>query len=149
MSPALASLSGGAPGQAIRLLAGEGEKLYGQIIGLINTAPALDRPLALALADKCAVRGQENTYALVLELIDLALVRLARHGAGMPMIEAAEGELSLARRVSNSGWQARIWADLQQELSMKTGHARAVNLDPAQVILDTFLQIDSAARRAL
>lgn len=148
MTPALASLSNGSPGQAIRLLADDGEKLYGQIIGLIAAAPGLDRPLALALADKCAGRGHESLYALMVDLIDLALVRLARHGAGMPMVEAANGELALAARLANTPHQARIWANLQQEISAKTGHARAVNLDPAQVILDTFLQIDSAARRA-
>jgi len=147
MSPALATLSGGAPGQAIRLLANDGLKLYGQIIGLIGTAPGLDRGLALALADKCAARGNEATYALMIELITLALVRLARFGAGMPMVEAANGELALAEKLSANAHQSRIWANLQQEISAKTTHARAVNLDPAQVILDTFIQIDKAARR--
>ncbi len=148
ITPALAALSGGSPGMAIGLLADEGVVLYGQIIDLVRTTPALDRGLALALADKCAARGQESRYDLTLALIDLALVRLARHGAGLPMIEAATGELELASRLANSEYQARIWADLQQSLSAKIAHARAVNLDPAQVILDTFLQIDSAARRA-
>lgn len=148
ISPALAALSGGAPGQAIRLLADDGVKLYGQIIGLIGTAPGLDRGLALALADKCAARGNETTYALMIELITLALVRLARHGAGLAMVEAANGELALAAKLSGNAHQARIWANLQQELSAKTSHARAVNLDPGQVILDTFMQIDKAARHA-
>ena len=148
MTPALAALSSGSPGQAIRLLADDGVKLYGQIIGLIGTAPGLDRGLALALADKCAARGNERLYALMIELITLALVRLARHGAGMPMVEAAHGELALATKLANSAHQARIWANLQQELSAKTDHARAVNLDPGQVILDTFMQIDKAARLA-
>ncbi|HIP22763.1 MAG TPA: DNA polymerase III subunit delta' [Rhodobacteraceae bacterium] len=147
MSPALATLSGGAPGQAIRLLADDCLKLYGQIIGLIGTAPGLDRGLALALADKCAARGNESIYALMIELITLALVRLARHGAGMPMVEAANGELALAQKLAANAHQSRIWANLQQEISAKTTHARAVNLDPAQVILDTFMQIDKAARR--
>jgi len=149
MSPALASLSGGSPGQAIRMLSDNGVQLYGQIIGLLSSAPGLDRSLILALADKCAARGNESTYAMMLDLITLALVRLARHGAGMPMVEAAEGELALAAKLASNDFQARIWANLQQEISAKTSHARAVNLDPAQVILDTFLQIDSAARRAL
>ncbi len=147
MSPALAALSGGAPGQAVRLLGDDGVRLYGQIIGLLATAPALDRGQALALADKCAARGQESTYALMVELIMLALVRLARHGAGVPLVEAAEGELALAGKLAANAAHARIWADLQQEISAKTAHARAVNLDPGQVILDTFLQIDKAARR--
>ena len=148
ITPALATLSSGSPGQAIRLLADDGVALYGQIMQLIQTAPGLDRGLALALADKCAARGQESRYDLTLALIDLALVRLARHGAGMPMLEAANGELALAGKLAGNEAQARIWADLQQSLSAKIAHARAVNLDPAQVILDTFLQIDSAARRA-
>ncbi len=148
MSPALAALSGGAPGQAVRLLSDDGVGLYGQIMALIGTAPGLAREQALALADKCTGRGNENRYALMLHLIDLALVRLARHGAGMAMVEAANGELALAARLAGNAAQARIWADLQQVISAKTGHARAVNLDPGQVILDTFLQIDSAARRA-
>ncbi len=147
MLPALVTLSGGSPGQAIRLLAEEGVKLYGQIIGLIGTAPGLDRGLALALADKCAARGNEATYALMIELITLALVRLARHGAGMPMVEAANGELALAEKLSGNAYQARIWANLQQEISAKTTHARAVNLDPAQVVLDALIQIDKAARQ--
>ena len=66
----------------------------------------------------------------------------------LPMVEAAQGELALAAKLSNNAQQARIWADLQQVISSKTSHARAVNLDPAQVILDTFLQIDKAAQRA-
>lgn len=146
ISPALAGLSGGAPGQAIRLLADDGIKLYGQIIGLIGTAPGLARAPALALADTCAARGKESTYALTLELISLALVRLARHGAGRPEPEAAPGENALAQKLSYTAGHARIWADLQQELSAKSTHARAVNLDPALVILDMFMQIDKAAR---
>ena len=148
MSPALAALSGGSPGQAIRLLADEGVKLYGQIIGLIGTAPNLDRRLALALADKCSARGNEGTYALMVGLVSLALVRLARFGAGLPMVEAAQGELALAEKLAANAVQARIWANLQQEISAKTTHARVVNLDPALVILDMFMRIDKAARRA-
>ena len=65
----------------------------------------------------------------------------------MPMVEAANGELALAAKLSANAHQARIWANLQQEISAKTSHARAVNLDPGQVILDMFIQIDKAARR--
>ena len=44
--------------------------------------------------------------------------------------------------------QGRLWAELVPRLVERTGHARAVNLDPAQVILDTFRQIDAAAAEA-
>ena len=44
--------------------------------------------------------------------------------------------------------QGKLWATLAPRLVARTAHARAVNLDPAQVILDTFLQIDAAAAEA-
>ncbi|HBN32303.1 MAG TPA: DNA polymerase III subunit delta', partial [Rhodobacteraceae bacterium] len=40
---------------------------------------------------------------------------------------------------------ARGWADLAQTLSERAAHARAVNLDPASVILDMLLKIDQMA----
>jgi DNA polymerase-3 subunit delta' len=51
-------------------------------------------------------------------------------------------------RLGGTPSQGRLWAELVPELVARTAHARAVNLDPAQVILDTLLQIDAAAAEA-
>ena len=45
--------------------------------------------------------------------------------------------------------QGRLWAETAARLGERTEHARGVHLDPAQVILDTLLQIDAAAAQAL
>ena len=44
---------------------------------------------------------------------------------------------------------AQIWAKLEPDLLGRAERSRALNLDPGQVILDTFLRIDAAAERAL
>jgi DNA polymerase-3 subunit delta' len=51
-------------------------------------------------------------------------------------------------RLAATPAQGRLWAALVPELVARATHARAVNLDPAQVILDTFLKIDAAAAEA-
>ena len=146
---ALAELSGGSAGQAIGLLANGGIEIYDQIIGLLRSAPRISRPRILALADKCAGRDGAAYYDMVVQLSALALARLARQGAiGGEMARAAPAEAEVAARFASNPHQARIWADLLQELTGRTAHARAVNLDPGQVILDMFLKIDAAAGRA-
>jgi len=146
---ALAELSGGAPGQAVALLSGGGLAIYAEIIDLLRGAPRISRPAILALAEKCAGREAAEHYDMVVRLISVALARMARQGAGGgQMARAAAAEAEVAARLSANPRQALIWADLLQELTDRIAHARAVNLDPGQVILDTFLRIDAAAGQA-
>ncbi len=87
-------------------------------------------------------------YDLLVELLSVALARLALAGAGraMPPLSAAEGE-AMARLAATPA-QGRLWAETAARLAARTTHARAVNLDPTEVILDTLLQIDAAAAEA-
>ncbi len=144
---ALTELSGGSAGQAIDLLANDGLPLYSDIISLIGSAPRMNRPRILALGDRCAGRGNEARYDMTVRLTTLALSRLALSGA-KGSSGAITGEAELAARLSANPYQAREWAGLVQEITGRIAHARAVNLDPAQVILDTFLNIDATAGRA-
>jgi DNA polymerase-3 subunit delta' len=85
-------------------------------------------------------------YALVLRLVDLLLARLARAGAGRPpAAEAAPGEAALIARLAPGAQAARSWARLAQELSARAAHGRAVNLDPAALILDMVFRINETA----
>jgi DNA polymerase-3 subunit delta' len=52
-------------------------------------------------------------------------------------------------RLAPSPAAGRVWAGLQQELSARARQGKAVNLDPASLILDTLLRIDEAAKLAL
>jgi DNA polymerase-3 subunit delta' len=143
---ALAELSGGSVGEALRLLRMDGLALYGQVTGLMATLPRLDRPRALALAEKGAGRGGEGAFDAVLRLIDLFLSRLARTGAtGTPPPEAAPGEAALLARLSPDAPSARAWAELAQTLSQRARRGKAVNLDPAALLMDMVLKIDETA----
>ncbi len=77
---ALAQLSGGSVGEAIRLLNLGGVQIYTELMALLDTLPRLDRPRALKLAEAAATRGADDKLDLLITLLDLALARLARTG---------------------------------------------------------------------
>jgi DNA polymerase-3 subunit delta' len=145
-SVALAELAGGSVGAAFALTNLDGLKLYTALIRLFATLPRLDRPMALALAEQGGRRGAEPTFDLIVTLIDLFLSRLARAGtlSQLPP-EAARGEQALIERLSPDRQAARAWADLAQSLGNRARRGRAVNLDPASLLLDMVLKIDEVA----
>ncbi len=141
----LAILANGSAGEAIDLLAHDGVQLYTDIVSLIATAPRMNRGRIITLGESCSGKGKEDRYDMVVRLTILALSRMALAGArsGGSQI-ASEADL---QRLSGGPHQARLWAERVQELQSRISHARAVNLDPGQVILDTFLSIDETAGR--
>jgi DNA polymerase-3 subunit delta' len=143
---ALAELSGGSVGEAFRLTNLDGLALYAALIRLLATLPRMDRPQALALAETAGARGAAETFDLLVTLIDLALARLARYGVtGQTPPEAAPGEAALLQRLSPHPLAARAWADLAQTLSARARRGKAVNLDPAALLMDILLKIDETA----
>lgn len=143
---ALAELAGGSVGEAFRMTNLEGLNLYGRIIKLMASLPRLDRVQALALAEAGAGRGQDAQFDLIVSLLDLFLARLARAGTiGCCPPEAAPGEATLIARLSPHPHAARVWADLAQSLGVRARRARAVNLDPAALLMDMLLKIDETA----
>lgn len=143
---ALAELSGGSVGEAFRLTNLDGLRLYAALTRLFSTLPRLDRPQALALADLAAARGAAETFDLLVTLIDLFLARLARHGVtGLLSPEAAPGEAQLLARLAPNATAARAWAELAQTLSARARRGKAVNLDPAALLMDMLLKVDETA----
>jgi DNA polymerase III subunit delta' len=145
---ALAELAAGSAGAAFRLLEEDGLALYDEITGLMATAPPIDRPRMIALAEATGRAGATRRDA-IFELTQLALGRLARAAAGAALTPASEGERRSFGRLAGRLEQARLWAETAARVAARADHARAVNLDPAQVILDTFLSIDAAAGEAV
>ena len=142
----LAELAGGSVGQALRLITLEGLDLYAGIVSLMGTMPKLDRMAAIGLADMAAARGAGDRTDLLFQLMDLALARLARTGAtGTPPPEAAPGEAAILMRLAPDAYRARIWATRAAELGARAAHGRAVNLDPAALVLDTVLKMQETA----
>jgi DNA polymerase III subunit delta' len=142
----LAQLSAGSVGEAFRLTNLDGLRLYAALIRLFATLPGLDRPQALALADLAAAKGAAETFDLLVTLTDLFLSRLARTGTlGQAPPEAAPNEAPLLVRLSPSPIAARGWANLAQSLAARARRGKAVNLDPAALLMDMLLQIDETA----
>ncbi len=146
--PALGELAGGSVGEALAVMTLGGIAIYQDLVQIFRTAPNFDRPRALKLADGCVGKANAPRFDLTVRLIDLLLARMARHGAGLPPETfIAEGEAALFERLSSHGGAARVWAQLQQELSARAGHGQAVNLDPAALILDMIFKINETAAR--
>ncbi|MCP3972368.1 MAG: DNA polymerase III subunit delta' [Rhodobacteraceae bacterium] len=141
---ALAALAGGSAGAALRLITLDGLALYAEIVAIF--AAHADRPRALKLAASMVGRANAERFALCLDLTDLFIARLARTGLSGPLQpEATPGEAALLARLSPSPATARRWATLQQELGQRARHGRAVNLDPAALMLDIVLKIHETA----
>ncbi len=145
-SAAVAELSGGSVGAAIRLLSQDGVALYARLIALLATLPRFDRPAAQALADSVAGPKGADRARLLFDLTDIALARLARTGAqGAPLPEAAPGEAAAFARLAPDAAAARAWADAAQRVTARARHGLAVNLDPAALVLDTVLTLSRSA----
>ncbi|GIX12821.1 MAG: DNA polymerase III subunit delta' [Paracoccaceae bacterium] len=147
--PGLAALAGGSVGEALQLARDEGPALYGEILALIDRLPRIPRPALVAFADSLAGREADARAALARRLVPLALARIARAGVAGAEPDAPPGEAALALRLCPDGAAARIWAEAALSLSGRLDRAHAVNLDPAQAMLDCFLDIEETARYLL
>ncbi|WP_341366782.1 DNA polymerase III subunit delta' [Yoonia sp. BS5-3] len=146
-SESLAVLAGGSAGDAIRLLHQDGLSLYADIVKAIEGLPRVDRLAVLRLADSCVGKAAQTRFGLTLDLLDLFLSRAARAGLlGAPAVQACPGEARLLARIAPDDRAARRWAQLQQDLSNRSRHGRAVNLDPAALILDMIFKIEETAQ---
>jgi len=143
---AIAALSGGSVGAAVRLVNLGGLELYAAIIAIAGGLPRLDRPRVIELSNSIAARGAAARRDLFFDLLDLFLARLARTGAtGTPPPEAVAGEAQTLMRLAPDLRRARDWAALAEEIGARARHARAVNLDPAALVLDTVFKLQSCA----
>lgn len=144
---ALTVLAGGSVGAALRLISLGGLDIYGELIAILGSLPRLDRQRALALANAAAQRGASDRFDLLLDLIDTAIARLALTGAcgAPPLPEAAHGEAAILARLAETPGKGRDWAGAAATITARTRHGRAVNLDPAALVLDTVFKMQNTA----
>ncbi len=145
----LAALAAGSVGDALRMTTLGGLQIYGELMAVLASLPRLDRPRALALAESAAQRGASERFDLLLNLIDIAMTRLARTGATgtPPPPEATPGEAQVLTRLSPNPQRARAWAGVAATITTRTRHGKAVNLDPAALVLDTVFKMQETAAR--
>jgi DNA polymerase-3 subunit delta' len=144
----LAELAGGSVGRSLKLLEEDGLEIYAGMVRLLGSGGRVDRSGLVELAESCAGRDSANRYALVLDLVQVMLARAARTAArGEIPAEAAPGEADLLAVIAAHPAHATLWAETHARTAATVRHAVAVNLDPAQTILDTFLEIDATLGR--
>lgn len=145
---ALATLAQGSVGAAISLAEQGGPSLYADIARLLGTLPNMDRQLALRLAEGTAGKANEARFTLTLSLLDTALSRAARMGAtGQAPTDITPDEVAMLHRLAPTPQHAREWASLAQTLTARARRGKAVNLDPASLVFDIFLDLDRMAAR--
>ncbi|MBP9183538.1 MAG: DNA polymerase III subunit delta' [Fuscovulum sp.] len=143
---ALAELAGGSVGEAFRLTHSDGIRTYAELVRLFQDLPRLDRSRAATLADSAAGRAAGDRFDQIVTLADLFLARLARAGTlGRTPPEAAPGEAALIARLSPDPLAARHWATLAEDLTARARRGKAVNLDPAALLMDMLFRIDETA----
>jgi len=146
---ALALLAGGSVGEALRLSAGGGVALYGRLVALMGGGRRVDRAALMALAEDAGKRGAETVYEMIGRLTLTLVGRLARQAAlGGTGPDILPGEAALMASVARTPVQAAHWAEAAGRVALSIGHARAVNLDPGQAIIDTFLDLDATLAKA-
>lgn len=144
-SDALHALSDGSVGDAITLSGSGGMETYQSILALLNNATSMDRGRILALGEAAANRSAPFAFGTILSLTERALVRIAKAGADA-LTTPLDAEKPIHQQFSQTARQARVWADLAHDVRSRAATAHAVNLDPAHIILDTFLSIETAAQ---
>lgn len=143
----LAALAVGSVGDALRLINLGGLELYTELMAILASLPQLNRPRALALADAAAQRNANERFELLLNLIDIAMARLAQTGARgtPPLPEATQGEAQVLTRLAPSPESARKWATVAAEITQRSRQGKAVNLDPASLVLDTVFRMQDVS----
>ncbi|MGR3637394.1 MAG: DNA polymerase III subunit delta' [Shimia sp.] len=146
-TPALSELSAGSVGEAMRVTQLGGLAMYQELAALFASMPQFDRQRALKLAEAAAARGAVAQFDLLLTLLDVFVSRIARTGAlgQASETEIVPGEADLLIRLAPNAHKARAWANLAQEITDRTRHGKAVNLDPAALVLDTVFKIQKTA----
>lgn len=157
----LARLAGGSAGRALALAEAGGIDLYAEMSRLLATLPTLDIQALHAFGDRLSRRGAEPAYQAVTELLDWWIARLVRTGAALdipgPVSASASAADAAGDVVLGEGWAelaARLaperdldsWAELWEKTTGLIRRAESARLDRKQVLLNTFLALESTAR---
>jgi DNA polymerase-3 subunit delta' len=138
---ALARLSAGSVGAALRLAEEGGLALYTDMIAILGTLPRLDVEAAHAFAGRFARRDAGPTYRTAMDLLAGWIARMV-HAAvhGVDLEEAVAGEAEVARTLSGQR-PLDQWVQLWEKIQRLVARADAVNLERRQVVLSSLLSL--------
>lgn len=140
--PTLERLARGSVRRVLALQAAGGLDLYGRVLKIVSTLPAVDWSAAHATGDELGGAAAEQRFELFFELLlDLVarLIRASATGAG------PDDERALAARVVGAARLA-TFAELWERVARAKADTLALNLDRKALILDTVRELEAAAR---
>ncbi len=145
---ALAALSRGSPGLAVRLHMDGGLAMQAKISRLLDGLPDLDRAGALALSAALSRDSAEGDYRLFCTLLSNQIARAVRAGAMGNGGGADAGDAALSERLGMSR-HPEIWAGAWRKFEDAVRQADALNLDRRQVVLNALFDLEATAHRTL
>ena len=146
--PTLARLSEGSIGRALELCDGGGLELYREVVSLLESLPRLDVGRLHGLGDRLARDTSGAAFRTFGELLTAWLARmiransLAESGGGI-----LPGEEALMRGLMERRGLAP-WLALWEKLVRTFAQTEAVSLDRKQVLIASFLEMQSLAGTA-
>ena len=133
-------LAEGSIGHALKLAEDGGIELFRTVRDLVATLPRLNVAELHRLGDKAASDTSGETLRTLGEMIDWLILRFTRDAAGID----ANGP-GLGQPGPKPGSLDR-WIEVWDKTRRLFGEAESLNLDRKQVVLETFLAIEDAAR---
>lgn len=135
---AVVNLAAGSPGRAHALAGADIATLHSAVVDILRQLPRLHLPSVHALADRAA-RSNDDEPGPGADGFALTLDLLARHAEAAARSSGSQG----GRRGDVESWLA-VW----EKVTRLQARAEAANLDRKMVLLDAFLAIEAASRRA-
>ena len=138
-------LIAGSQGSVRRLLAltrADGTSLQGKVAALVASLPKLDWAGVHSVADEVTGSGAEQRFEQFFALLMDIIARLVR---ARVVGDGVADDVRLAQRVVPAGGVA-TWAELWETVHARKAETMALNLDRKALILETFAQMQAAAR---
>jgi len=132
-------LADGSIGRALQLADEGGIELFREVRDLITKLPRLDLAELHRLGDKAARDTSGDTLRSLGEMIDWLVLRLTRSAARIE-----QGTWAAVPQQSAASLDR--WIEVWDKTRRLFGEAESLNLDRKQVVLETFLAIEEAAR---
>lgn len=132
-------LAEGSIGRALELAEDGGIELFREVRDLIAKLPRLDLIELHRLGDKAARDNTGETLKSLGEMIDWLVLRLTRSAARIE-----QGTWAAVPQQSAASLDR--WIEVWDKTRRLFGEAEGLNLDRKQVVLETFLAIEEAAR---
>ena len=134
--PLVSGLAEGSLRRAITLLQGDGIALYRAFRKLVDRLPGVEVAPLHAFADTITRKGEEESYAVFL---DLLRDWLWRRVPGLPEPDGSAGPLSEVPPIA--------WADAFETITTAAATAEGYNPDKKSVVLGAFRALAEAAAR--